>query len=108
MLFAFDYAGEGRFDPTIPNIPSFFGRDVFNIGPVSDYLVAPGKLPENIYNILVQAMVKISKEDKEYIDAIGRIYVGTTFIDGKTWMDKIRPQKTVEIQRLLQEVGVLK
>jgi len=108
ILFAFDYAGEDRFDPTIPNIPSFFGKDVFNIGPVSDYLVAPGKLPENIVNILTQAMVQIPKEDKEYIDALKPLYIGTTFIDGKTWMSKIRPQKTLQIQRLLQEVGVLK
>jgi hypothetical protein len=53
-------------------------------------------------------MVQIPKEDKEYIDALKPLYIGTTFIDGKTWMSKIRPQKTLQIQRLLQEVGVLK
>lgn len=71
ILMCFDPPGLGP-DPTLPNIPSLFGKDVPDIDPVSSYLVAPGKTPETIVKVLEQTLEKITK-DPEFISNIKTI-----------------------------------
>jgi len=106
ILFCFDYPGQGP-DPKLPNISSFFGKDAFNMGPVVNYMVAPGRTPEGIIKILESTLEKITK-DAEFIDNHKKIYLGVRFTDGETVTQKIIPRKTLEIKQVLQEIGLIK
>ncbi len=106
ILFCFDPPGLGP-DPTLPNIPSFFGDSVKNIEPVSQYLVAPAKTPEPIVRTLEQALEKVTK-DHDFINNLKKMYVGIQFIDGKTVSEKGLDEKTMQVKAILQGAGLLK
>ncbi len=105
ILFCFDPPGLGP-DPTIPNIPSVFGKDVPTIGPPSDCLVAPGKTPENIVKILEQTLEKVTK-DEDFINNLKKMYVGVQFIDGKTISEKVLEEKALRFKPILQAAGLM-
>lgn len=105
ILMCFDPPGLGP-DPTLPNIPSLFGKDVPDIDPVSSYLVAHGKTPEAIVKSLEQTLEKVTK-DPEFISNIKKLYVGIQFVDGKTLSPKMQ-ETTLQIKTILQAAGLIK
>jgi tripartite-type tricarboxylate transporter receptor subunit TctC len=105
ILMCFDPPGLGP-DPTLPNIPSLFGKNVPDIDPVSSYLVAPKKTPEPIIKLLEQTLEKITK-DPEFVSSIKLLYVGIQFIDGNSVTSKMQ-ETTLQIKTILQASGLIK
>lgn len=105
VLFNFNIPGHGPF-PNIPNIPSLFGKDVYNMGPVANYLLAPAKTPKHIVKILEQALEKVTK-DSEFIDGHKKMYLEVVFNDGETVINTIK-KDTLEYKRVAQEIGLIK
>ncbi len=106
ILFCFDPPGLGP-DPTTPNIPSFFGKDAPDIDPVSNYLVAPGKTPENVVKLLEGTLEKITK-DPEFVEMAKKLYIGIRFTHGKTALRELLERKTSQIKPILQDAGLIK
>lgn len=105
VLFNFNVPGRGPF-PALPNIPSLFGKDVYNMGPVGNFLVAPAKTPKGIVRILEQALEKVTK-DSEFIDGHKKMYLEVVFADGEHATSMLK-KDAIEIKHNLQEVGLIK
>lgn len=105
ILFNFNSPGLGPF-PNIPNIPSLFGKDVYNFGAVANYLVAPAGTPKHIVKILEQALEKVTK-DSEFIDGHKKMYLQVVFADSET-VNNIIKKDILEHKRFLHDLGLIK
>jgi len=105
MLFCFDPPGLSP-NPNIPNIPSYFGKEVPDIDPVSNYLVAPGKASEGVVKVLENTLEKITK-DPEFVDNMNKMSIGIRFTDSKS-VTQLLERKTSQIKPILLETGLIK
>jgi len=105
ILFSFTPPGQGP-DPSIPTIPSVFGKDVPDMPPPSNHLTVPGKTPEAIVEFLESALAKVSK-DPEFLEEMKKLYANVCLLDSKT--TKIRhEEKTQQLKPIFQLGGILK
>jgi tripartite-type tricarboxylate transporter receptor subunit TctC len=105
ILFSFTPPGQGP-DPTLPTIPSTFGRDVPDIPPPSNHLAAPGKTPENIIKILEEALEKTSR-DPDFVNDMRKLYANVCFLDSKATKIK-HEEKALQLKPILQRAGLMK
>ena len=105
ILFSFTPPGLGP-DPTLPTIPSVFGKDVSDIPPPSIHLTAPGKTPENIIKVLEGALEKTSK-DPEFINDLKKLYANVCFLDGKATKVK-HEEKALQLKPIFERAGLIK
>jgi len=66
----------------LPTFLPFFGKNVFDIDPPAQYVVAPRKTPPAIVKLLEQTLEKVTK-DPEFVNNLKSIYAGIQFIDGQ-------------------------
>jgi tripartite-type tricarboxylate transporter receptor subunit TctC len=105
ILFSFTPLGQGP-DPTLPTIPSVFGKDVPDIPPPSNHLAAPGKTPEEIIKVLEGALEKVS-QDPEFLNDMKKLYANVCLLDSKT--TKIRhEEKALQLTPIFQRAGLMK
>jgi len=105
ILFSFTPPGQGP-DPTLPTIPSVFGKDVPDIPPPSNHLAAPGKTPEEIIKILWGALEKVSK-DPEFLSDMKKLYANVCLLDSKA--TKVRhEEKALQLTPIFQRAGLMK
>jgi tripartite-type tricarboxylate transporter receptor subunit TctC len=105
MLFSFTPPGLGP-DPVLPTIPSVFGKDVQDIPPPSNHLVAPGKTPENIIRMLEGALERVCK-DPEFLQAMKPLDANVCFLDSKNTKIK-HEEKTLQLKPIFQRAGLMK
>ncbi len=105
MLFSFTPPGLGP-DPTLPTIPSVFGKDVQDIPPPSNHLVAPGKTPENLIRILEGALEKVCK-DPEFLQAMKPLDANVCYLDSISTKMK-HEEKTLQLKPIFQRAGLMK
>jgi tripartite-type tricarboxylate transporter receptor subunit TctC len=91
ILFSFDPAAKVGLNPSIPDINTVFGKSVADrdVG-VLRILIAPKKTPDEIIQVLEQALEKACK-DPEFDSIIKKIDMAVTFVDGKTFRQKKVP-----------------
>jgi tripartite-type tricarboxylate transporter receptor subunit TctC len=94
------------YDPTIPSISTAFGKTVPVIE-VFYYLWVPKKTPDEIVQVLERALEKVTK-DPEYVNALNKLYVTPHFVDSKTCMQKMLPQKISLLKAVIQPMGLTK
>jgi tripartite-type tricarboxylate transporter receptor subunit TctC len=93
-------------DPNLPSISTVFGKSV----PTFDlifFLAVPGKTPNDIVQVLEQAIEKVSK-DPEYVDTLRKNNVWPSFVDGKTCTQKTIPEKISILKAVMQPLGMMK
>jgi len=93
-------------DPGIPSISTVFGKSV----PTFDlifFLAVPGKTPNDIVQVLEEAIEKVSK-DPEYIDTLRKNNVWPVFVDGKTCTQKTIPEKIAILKSVMKPLGLMK
>jgi tripartite-type tricarboxylate transporter receptor subunit TctC len=105
ILFSFTPPGQGP-DPSLPTIPSVFGKDVPDIPPPSIHLTAPGKTPEEIVKVLEGALEKVSK-DPEFLNETKKLYANVCFLDSKATEIK-HEEKALQLKPILQRAGLMK
>jgi len=105
ILFSFTPAGQGP-DPSLPTIPSVFGKDVPDIPPPSNHMVAPGKTPEAIIRILEGALEKVCK-DPDFIKAMKPLDAGICYLDSKSTKVK-HEEKALQLKPIFQRAGLMK
>jgi tripartite-type tricarboxylate transporter receptor subunit TctC len=105
ILFSYEPPAEFGVDPTIPDFMTFFGKETPFI--MSSYLFTSGKTPDEITQVLEQAVKKMT-ENPEFLPEIRKLYMIPGFVDGKTIMQKILPDKMAKIKVILQEGGFAK
>jgi tripartite-type tricarboxylate transporter receptor subunit TctC len=105
ILFSFTPPGLGP-DPTLPTIPSFFGKDIPDIPPPSIHLTAPGKAPENIIKFLEGVLEKVS-QDPEFINDLKKLYANVCFLDSKSTKVK-HEEKALQLKPIFQRAGLMK
>jgi tripartite-type tricarboxylate transporter receptor subunit TctC len=105
ILFSFTPPGQGP-DPSLPTIPSVFGKDVPDIPPPSNHLAAPGKTPENIIKILEEALEKASR-DPDFVNDMKKLYANVCFLDSKATKIK-HEEKALQLKPILQRAGLMK
>ncbi len=105
ILFSFDPVGLGP-DPTLPTIPTVFGKDALEIDPISYCLAAPGKTPDDIIKYLEQNLEKVVK-DPDFVASLKRLYVGIRFTDSKS-VPQLLEKKAAQIIPILKEAGLMK
>lgn len=93
-------------EPTLPSSTSILGREMYGILYGGICLAAPRKIPENIFEILVSTLEKVTK-DQEFIDRLKTLYAHPCFIDGTTIQQRI-PIRQQQIKPILQSIGVIK
>lgn len=96
----------GGLDPTIPSQSTAFGKNVPHTE-LGYYLLLPRKTPDEIVQVLEQALEKVVK-DTEFINNIKKVYVEARFIDSKTFMQKKLPEKISYFKSVIQDVGLMK
>ena len=106
ILLSFDSPAEVGLDPTIPDFNTVFGKSIpgFEVG---QYLIAPGKIPAEIAEVIERAMEKMSK-NPHFISEIRKNCVRPTFASGKELQEKILPEKTALIKGILKDIGSVK
>jgi len=105
ILFSFTPPGLGP-DPSLPTIPSVFGKDVADIPPPSIHLTAPGKTPENVVKVLEEGLEKTSR-DPEFVNDLKKLYANVCFLDSKATKVK-HEEKALQLKPLLQRAGLIK
>jgi tripartite-type tricarboxylate transporter receptor subunit TctC len=105
VLFSFTPPGAGP-DPTLPTIPSFFGKDVPDLPPPSNHLAAPGKTPEYIIKILEATLEKASK-DPDFLSELDKLYANVCYLDSKATKAK-HEEKTLQLTPIFQRAGLMK
>lgn len=100
ILFSFDPLTGLGLDPSIPDLPTLFGKDVPDIKPTV-CLWAPRKTPDEIVQVLESSMREIAK-DHEFDRDTKKVWGFVDFIDGKTVMQKIVPRLMPQIKEVVQ------
>ncbi len=105
VLFSFTPPGLGP-DPSLPTIPSFFGKNVPDMPPPSNHLTAPGKTPEEIIKVLEAALEKVSN-DPDFLNEMTKFYANVCFLDSKR--TKMRhEEKALQFAPLFKKAGLMK
>lgn len=106
ILMSFDSPGEIGLDPKIPDLQTVFGKNVPDVD-IGSYLVVPRKTPEEIVKVLEQAMEQITR-DPEFVKEFNGKNMKVKFVDGRTLMEKIFPEKNARIEAIMKETGQAK
>ena len=89
ILFSFEPTAKAGLGPSIPDMEALFGKSVAESHiPVIRMLIAPGKTPNEIIQVLEQALEKTTK-DREFISAMDKFHIMTEFAAGNTIMQKL-------------------
>ena len=106
ILLSFDSPAEVGLDPTIPDFNTVFGKSIpgFEVG---QYLIAPGKIPAEIAEVLERAVEKMTKEP-DFISEMRKNCFRPTFTNGKEMKGKILPEKMALIKGILKDIGSVK
>jgi len=107
ILFSFDPPTGPRPDPTIPTVASVFGKDVFDMDPPAQYVVAPKKTPEPILQILEQSLEKVTR-DPEFVKSLTEMHVAIQFISGKALEGGIIERRLSQLTPILKDAGLIK
>jgi len=107
ILFTFEPPALTGLDRGVADLGTVFGDTVRDLdGPF--YLVVPGKTPKEIVEVLAAALEKVSK-DPAFVSDLKKLYlIPDAFIDGKTVLQKILPERTPRVKKVMQDVGLLK
>ena len=106
ILMSFDPPAEFGLDPKIQDLQTVFGKNMPDVD-VAQYLVVPRKTPDDIVQVLTQAMEKVTK-DREFIKELNSGCMGVKFVDGGTLIQKILPEKNSRLQAIMKEAGLAK
>ncbi len=100
ILFSFDPPKGFGLDPSIADMASAFPKIQDVDVPV--YLVAPGKTPKEITDVLEAGLEKASK-DPEFVKETEKINQMVSFLPGRVVMEQKIPKKMAIIKGLLEE-----
>jgi tripartite-type tricarboxylate transporter receptor subunit TctC len=105
ILFSFYPDAEFGLDPSIADWPTIF-KGVAHYQVVL-YLVVPSKTPDEIVKVLEEAMKKFTK-DPEFIQDIKKYHNAVSFLDGKTYQEKMLPERMSFMMEILKGTGLMK
>jgi tripartite-type tricarboxylate transporter receptor subunit TctC len=107
ILFSFEPPALTGLDPSVADLPTVFGDSVRDIDSPF-YLVVPGKTPKEIVEVLATTLEKVSK-DPTFVSDVKKLYIiPDAFIDGKTVMQKIFPERIPRVKKMMTDLGLIK
>jgi tripartite-type tricarboxylate transporter receptor subunit TctC len=105
ILFSFYPRAGFGLDPSIADWPTVFKNVPYYQVPL--YLFVPAKTPNEIVKVLEQAVEEFTK-DPEFIKDIERYHNAVKYVDGKTYQEKILPERIPVIMEIIKGTGLTK